>query len=200
MYVVNGQLLLTILNHGQGDHFVELARGCGASGATVFPAKGTATSSVLRVLGLGDTSKDVVMIVASKTVIEKTVKAAEKEEKLNGICAVLGSGDKKMSKNWKMITVIVNAGYAEDVMEAARKAGATGGTITHARGTAPKGHEEHFMGITIVPEKEMVFILGDEEKAEAIVKSIKSLECLKEPGMGIIYTQDVEKFANLGKK
>ena len=39
----------------------------------------------------------------------------------------------------QLICVIVNAGYADDVMNAARTAGATGGTVINARGT---GREE----------------------------------------------------------
>lgn len=199
MLVRNGDLLFTIVNRGQGDAFVNIARECGAVGATVFPAKGTATNSILRMLGLGDTSKDVVLIVGEEELIEKIEEKAKADDKLNGVCAVLGcNGDKYMKNTWKMVTVIVNSGYAEDVMETARKAGATGGTISHARGTAPKDREEHFMGITIVPEKEMVFILCESEKAKDIVDAISSMECLKEPGMGIVFTQDVKDFRNLG--
>lgn len=199
MLVKNGDLLFTIVNRGQGEPFVNIARECGAVGATVFPAKGTATNTVLRMLGLGDTSKDVVLIVGDKELMGKIVEAAKADRKINGVCAVLGcNGDKVMKNSWKMITIIVNSGYAEDVMETARKAGATGGTISHARGTAPKDQEEHFMGITIVPEKEMIYILCESEKTNDIVEAISSMECLKEPGMGIVFTQDVKDFKNLG--
>lgn len=201
MQIVKGDLLFTIVDKGQGEHFVELARDCGAQGATIFPAKGSATSSILRMLGLGDTSKDVVLIIAENKIAQKVIAAAEEDNKITGVCAVLGnSGEKKMNKTWKMITVIVNAGYSEDIMETARKAGATGGTISHARGTAPEGHEEHFMGITVVPEKEMILILCESEKTDEIVSAISSMECLSDPGMGIIFTQDVKNFKNLGKK
>jgi len=200
MFAINGDLLFTIVNHGQGERFVELARECGATGATIFPAKGSATNAVLRALGLGETSKDVVLIVANKKIVNQIELKASEDDKLNGVCAVIGkNGEKTMDKTWKMITVIVNYGFSEDVMETARKAGATGGTISHARGTASKEQEQHFMGMTIVPEKEMVYILCDAEKTNDIINAICSMECLKEPGMGIVYTQDVTSFTNLGK-
>lgn len=200
MLVVKGNLLFTILNHGQGEHFVEVARECGAPGATIFPAKGSATNALLRVLGLGDTSKDVVLIVDQDDLFEKIESKAVEDDKINGVIAVIGcNGERTMSKTWKMVTVIVNDGFSEDIMETARKAGATGGTIAHARGTASKDQEEHFMGMTIVPEKEMVFILCEADKADEIVDAINSMDCLKEPGMGIIFTQDVKKFTNLNK-
>lgn len=199
MLVVGGNVLFTILNRGQSDYFVEIARQCGVGGATVFPAKGTATNAVLRMLGLGDTNKDIVMIVAERKILDQVSLRAKEDSKINGVCAVFGVSEvNKMKSAWKMITVIVNSGFAEEVMEAARKAGASGGTISHARGTASKEHEEHFMGITIVPEKEMIYILCETEKSEAIVKAISSMDCLKEPGMGIVFTQDVVDFQNLG--
>jgi hypothetical protein len=47
----------------------------------------------------------------------------------------------KAENNYQMINVIVNKGYAEDAMSAARKAGAGGGTIIGARGTAKEDDE-----------------------------------------------------------
>lgn len=83
-------------------------------------------------------------------------------------------------------------------MAAARKAGATGGTVTHARGTAPNDGSEKFFGVTIVPEKEMITIVADLEKAKTIVQAIKTLDCLQVPGVGVLYVQDVKDFENLG--
>ena len=49
----------------------------------------------------------------------------------------------------------------------------------------------------IVPEKEMILILSAAEQTDKIVKAISELKCLDEPGLGIIYTQDVTDFYNL---
>ena len=43
---------------------------------------------------------------------------------------------------YELIVVICNIGYNDMVMDAARQAGATGGTIIHARGTARKETED----------------------------------------------------------
>lgn len=101
-----------------------------------------------------------------------------------------------MASKWKMITIIVNTGYADDIMDAARKAGASGGTITHARGTGT-AEDAKFFGVTIVPEKEMITILCEAERTQKLVNAITSLKCLEEPGIGILYTQDVTEFRNL---
>ena len=98
----------------------------------------------------------------------------------------------------ELITVIVNRGYADDVMAAARKAGARGGTIIHARGTG-KPDDERFFGVTIVPEKEQVLILSETATSQAIRDAISSLPCLVAPGSGIMYTLPVERFTQIGK-
>ena len=57
-----------------------------------------------------------------------------------------------------------------------------------------------FMGVEIVPEKEMILILSEAEQTDKIISAISSLKCLDEPGIGIIYTQDVSDFKNLDPK
>ena len=98
----------------------------------------------------------------------------------------------------ELISVIVNAGYAEDIMHAARKAGATGGTIINARGTG-KEEDVKFFGITIVPEKDFLLILAAKDQAQAILEAIRATPCLSEPGMGIAFCSNVECFVPLGK-
>ena len=98
----------------------------------------------------------------------------------------------------EMINVIVNKGYADDVMAAARSAGAGGGTVVNARGTA-RENDERFFGVHIVPEKEMLIMVVPSDKKEAVLKKIQELRCLKEPGMGIAFSSPVDVFALLGK-
>ncbi|NVP23701.1 P-II family nitrogen regulator [Treponema phagedenis] len=103
-----------------------------------------------------------------------------------------------MAGESQLITVIVNRGFANDVMDAARKAGATGGTILHARGTG-KPEDEKFFGITIVPEKEQLLIIADNATAEKIKTAISNLDILKEPGIGIIFSLPIIEMKTLGE-
>ena len=64
-----------------------------------------------------------------------------------------------MNFEHEVILCIVNNGFSEAVMDAAREAGARGGTVIHARGTANKD-AELFFNISIQPEKEVVMILA----------------------------------------
>ncbi|MBP5450040.1 MAG: P-II family nitrogen regulator [Spirochaetales bacterium] len=100
---------------------------------------------------------------------------------------------------YELLTVIVNKGFASDAMSAARKAGATGGTILNARGTAREG-DEKFFGMDIVPEKELLMILTKTENEAAIREAIRALPCLSTPGSGIAFTCPADNFTLLGKK
>ena len=60
--------------------------------------------------------------------------------------------------DYEVVFCVVNAGYSELVMDAAKEVGARGGTVIHARGTANK-EAEKFFSITIQPDKEIVMIL-----------------------------------------
>ena len=197
MLVLHNNLMIAIVNDGQSKRFMSIAKEAGAGGGTVIPAKGTASSNFLRVLGLGNKSKEMILIVIDKQKADSIVQAVRKDGKIQGVAALLGSAkENEMTTKWKMITIIVNTGYADDIMDAARKAGAHGGTITHARGTGTE-EDAKFLGVQIVPEKEMIFILCAADDCDKIVEAVSSLKCLDEPGIGIIYTQDVVDFKNL---
>ena len=73
--------------------------------------------------------------------------------------------------NYQLIVCIVNAGFSGEVMDVARKEGATGGTILHARGTANPNAEKEFQ-ITINPEKDMILLTVRSEIKDKILKAI----------------------------
>jgi len=72
---------------------------------------------------------------------------------------------------YELLIAIANQGYTEPIMEAARQVHAAGGTVLHAKGTGAE-HAEKFFGVSLVPEKEMVFIVARKEKKNEIMKSI----------------------------
>lgn len=97
-----------------------------------------------------------------------------------------------MDKNYELIVAIVNHGFEEEVMSAARAAGAKGGTVFNARGTATADDEVKFLGISLHPHKEIVFILTQHDKKNDIMHAIKEKAGLATPGSGILFTLPVE--------
>ena len=67
----------------------------------------------------------------------------------------------------EVVFAIVNAGFAEDVMEVAREQGVRGGTILNARGVVNE-ESAAFFGITLHADKEM----GMSKKARGIAFSL----------------------------
>ncbi|MBQ9726925.1 MAG: P-II family nitrogen regulator [Kiritimatiellae bacterium] len=82
-------------------------------------------------------------------------------------------------------------------MAAARAAGAGGGTVLSAHGTA-KPDDATFFGVPIVPEKDTLLVLVPEEKADAVFDAVRALPCLAEKGSGVVFCAPVERFAALG--
>ncbi|MCL1889808.1 MAG: P-II family nitrogen regulator [Desulfovibrionaceae bacterium] len=137
--------------------------------------------------------------------VQGILRRIHKDNAVNGGADILASNSQTEGKvmsqaEHELIAVIVNFGFADDIMDAARKAGATGGTIMNAQGTVRAGEEVKFFGITIVPEKEFIIIVVPKDKAEPILKAIQEVPCLSEPGVGIAFSMDVLRFMQLGKK
>ena len=99
----------------------------------------------------------------------------------------------------QVIFCIVNEGFAEAVMDAARAAGATGGTVIRARGTANPAVEEKF-SIPIQPEKEIVMILVDAGIAEDVLHSLYRNVGLNTPGQGIAFSLPIDNVVGLNEK
>ena len=98
-----------------------------------------------------------------------------------------------MSKHsFELIVCIVNAGFSQNVMEAARAAGARGGTIVRGRGSANPEAEE-FFNITIQPDKEIVFILVKASIKDTVLKAVYKNSGLPTEGQGIAFSLPVER-------
>ena len=95
-----------------------------------------------------------------------------------------------------LILTIVERGYADDVMDAAKAAGARGGTILHARGTGAQ-EAEKFFGIIVQPEKELVMILVEHEMKNAIMTAICQQHGITSAGKGICFSLPVESVVGL---
>ena len=96
----------------------------------------------------------------------------------------------------EVIWCIVNAGYSDDVMNAAREFGARGGTIIRARGTANQEAERLF-NIAIQPDKEIVMILIEAGLKKDILHALYQKVGLNSPGQGIAFSLPVESVVGL---
>ncbi|WP_438847409.1 P-II family nitrogen regulator [Anaerocaecibacter muris] len=96
----------------------------------------------------------------------------------------------------ELIMCIVNTGFTDVVMDAARDKGARGGTVIHARGTANKEAEE-FFHISVQPDKEVVMILVPSEIKDGVLHAIYQAAGLKTAGQGIAFAMPVTNVVGL---
>ncbi len=196
---MKGYMMIAIVNRGTGDSVMAAARAAGAPGGTIANATGTATSTIMAALGLGDKQKEILYSMIREDQLEK-VEMAVSGVKTKGVVLFLDCRGKEIDMDnakWTMIEVISEKGYAEDIMAAARKAGAKGGSIIIAHGTA-KDEDAKFFGRPIVNDKEMLIIVVERDKADAIESAIESMEVLNEKGKAILFRLPVTSFKNLG--
>ena len=156
--------------------------------------KGTAKSEHLSIYGLDATEKAVVSAVATGEQARQAFKLAKRKLMIdipgNGVMmsvplkSVAGSrtltyltenaemgGRPSMEFAHELIVVILNEGYSDYVMEAARSAGAGGGTVLHAKGTG-KARSETFFGVSLAQEKDVVYIVAHADEKAAIMRAI----------------------------
>ena len=99
---------------------------------------------------------------------------------------------------YNQISIIVDKGNAENVVDAAMLAGAKGGTIINARGSGIHETSKIF-SIEIEPEKEIVLIISKKEETDKIVDTIREKINIDVPGNGIIYVQELNSVYGLYK-
>lgn len=101
-----------------------------------------------------------------------------------------------MENKFLLLVTIIDKGFTDLVMNAAREKGARGGTVLNARGTSNKDIEEKFK-IVISSEKEVILILADVKIADDILKAINDVAGLHTKGRGIAFALPVEDVAGL---
>ncbi|MBQ8647381.1 MAG: P-II family nitrogen regulator [Oscillospiraceae bacterium] len=190
-------LMVTITGRKMDRKFVDFYQKAGLPVSYVTVGNGTASSEILDYFGLDGSEKSILFQVITDTKW-KTVKRQLRltmnidvpgvgivflvplssiggAKALNYLTAMqdYAKGEESTLKETKfeLLVAIANQGYNQKIMDAARRAGAGGGTVIHAKGTGTQLAEQ-FMGVTLVPEKEMVFIVTRTGQKNAIMRAI----------------------------
>lgn len=96
----------------------------------------------------------------------------------------------------QVIVCIVNDGFADEAMDAARAVGVKGGTVLSARGTANLEVEKAFH-IQIQPEKEMILILVDDDIKDDVLHALYRSVGTHTPAHGIAFALPVDGVTTL---
>ncbi len=186
--------VIAITDHERGEAMNTLYRAAGLRGILSMPGHGTATSEHLAIYGLDATEKYVISGVGNGDEAEGLIKSAKRKLFIdipgNGVMltvplkSVAGGktlayltdeqklgGAPRMDFEHELIIVILNEGYSDFVMDAARAAGAGGGTVLHAKGTGGT-RGERFFSVSLADEKDMIYIIAHKDEKAAIMRSI----------------------------
>ena len=100
---------------------------------------------------------------------------------------------------YNLIITVVNRGFADQVIDAAREAGARGGTVIYARGTGV--HEmEKFLNISIQPEKELILTIVKKSDAKEVTQAIVHSAGLKTEGRGICFSLPITDLVGIASQ
>ena len=183
------------------------------------PASGTAGSEILKRFGLASTEKRIVMTVATGAQQRMIFQMARKLLYLdipgNGILAAIPikavagrqtlsyltdseitGGTPLMDFEYELIVVVINAGYADTVMDAAREAGAGGGTVLHAKGTGSMRGEK-FYNMRFADEKDMVYIVAHKSEKAAVMKAVNQKAGPDTEARGICFSLPISSVMGL---
>lgn len=210
------EMLVVIVEHNKARKVLHLADEKGVTASVAMLGRGTASRTIFDYLGLNDKKKAVLMLFGKTEEItdlaDYLVEKLEMDKPNHGIAYIEsafnvfgtednanGSENIKRGENmYNAIYTIVEKGHADDVIEAAQKAGSRGGTVMHARGSGSEEARKVF-NMLIEPEKEIVLIISEEAKTKDIVESIRKETGIEEQGKGIIFVTNVEQTYGLAK-
>ncbi len=187
--------LISIVDRGRSEDMVRLMNGQEAPLVLTMLGQGTATSEQLSLYGLEATDKSLVCTVAGADKTKQILKSAKRRLFIdipgNGILMALpiksvGGGRTlayltdsstpdgtvpAMAFDHELILIVLNEGHTDPVMDAARTAGAAGGTVLHAKGTGAK-RAEKFFGVSLADEKEVILIVSRAADKAGIMRAV----------------------------
>ena len=215
-------LMTTIVDRKVAKKYSELYKENEQHVMFVTLGSGTAANEILDYLGLENTEKAVIFSVQEESAWQKIKRQLQQKLKIDapggGIAFTIplsSIGGKKTlqflveGQNYQkeeestlkdtvheLIVVIADQGNIELIMDAARGAGAYGGTVIHAKGTGME-QAEKFMGVSLAAEKEMIFIVTRKEQKNEIMRAIMEKAGLNSRAKSIVFSLPVTDTAGL---
>lgn len=211
---------VTIIQRSDAREYEEFYLANGIHTAYSIPCNGTAHAKTLNMFGLERTEKTMLFSIVTDemlTVLKHRLTVEMKIDLPNrGVAMAVpmsGIGGKtaleyftegqslendeteenKMQSDYELIVAIYEKGYTDMIMDAAREAGAGGGTTIKAKGTAAGA--EKFFGLSLATEKEIVFIVSSQEKKKDIMKAIMQKAGMETKAHALVFSLPVSETA-----
>ena len=215
-------MMATISDRNQVRRFLAFYKEYGITVTFLTFGQGTAASEVLDAFGLEAAEKAILFAFVTdaewknvKTGLQKQIKIDIPGSGIAFIVPLSSIGGKKQLQfltegrefkkgvestlkdtKYELLVVIANQGYTEMIMDAAREASASGGTVIHAKGTGAEKAEK-FLGVSIATEKEMIFMVTRKENKNAIMKAIMEKAGIESKARSIVFSLPVTETAGM---
>ena len=217
-------MLTLIVPRENGDKWQVFLAEAGLPSMFSFPCLGTAGKTLRERLGLASNEKTLLMAAAPHGRIKPILGRAVSDMGLNlpgsGIAMAipLESAGGQSSLNmllggqpfdpnevnemdfnvfpYSLVVCICENGWSDTVMDAARSAGAGGGTVIHAKGTAGELARK-FMGVSLAAEKQMVLILLNQKTRRDVMRAVMEKAGVNTPAHTVLFSLPVEDIAGL---
>ncbi len=215
-------MMATISDRNQVRRFLAFYKEYGITVTFLTFGQGTAASEVLDAFGLEAAEKAILFAFVTDAEWENVKTGLQKQIKIDipgsGIAFIVplsSIGGKKQLQfltegrefkkgeestlkdtKYELLVVIANQGYTEMIMDAAREASASGGTVIHAKGTGAEKAEK-FLGVSIATEKEMIFMVTRKENKNAIMKAIMEKAGIESKARSIVFSLPVTETAGM---
>lgn len=209
--------LVVITKREYSEQYLEFFHDKGVNMVATRLCTGTASDSMLDLLGVEKTEKTMFSAVVPDELVEGIKEGLVDRMNIgaagNGIAVFIQvdgvggatslknlvgdreiekkeNGDMFEEKKSVLIITIVDKGYNDQVMDAARDAGASGGTVVRAKGTGAKMAK--FFGVSISEEKEMIYIVASSDMRDGIMKAIMEKAGANTDAHGIVFSIPVD--------
>ena len=169
-------LVITITDRDNAERAISILGECNVYTSYVAMGEGTAPPEVLDYLYLHPSEKAVIFGVVTNAGLMPLIKTIKVKMAVN--------------TDFEMVFVIANEGYSDMIMDAARKAGASGGTVIKARGTGAE-YTEKFFGFSIAKEKEIHMLVTPAQGRNHIMKSIMEHAGLESKAQSMVFSLPV---------
>lgn len=219
------KLLISIVERGQGKEVIGFYTHYGITCHFQTVGRGTASSDILDILGVGSTERDVILSFGEKGRMQRLLRQVQEEEAgirakgiafsmpltaLNTLAAatlmfeggeVSKEGADMMEQNsgegHSLVLIVVNQGHTDDVMNTARAAGARGGTIIRSR-WAGNEKSENFYGITVQAEKEIIAIAAGSQLRKLIMEAVNKKHGMNTEAGAMVCSVALDQVQRLG--
>lgn len=218
------RLVMVVVNRGKGEEVQEFNHENNIDFSYLAYGRGTLRGEMVNMLGLGTVDKDVIIslvplheiktylaglcgllklkrpgkgiaftmpLMSLNALVAQTIEHAlplEEDEQEKEVKAV--------TPKFSLIITIVEQGFVEQVMDAAKSAGATGGTLLHARGIG-REEAETFLGASLQTEKEVVTILAERSMHREIMERINSSCGVLCEAKGVVFSLPVDEIVGI---